>query len=189
MGTAREPPPARLIVGMLATCREWFERTEAPFQERFGPIDYRSDVLPFDYTSYYQPEFGNQLLRRFVSFQRLIDPGGLAQIKTWTNALEQAWAEAGRRRINLDPGYMTLAAFVLATTKDHGHRIYLGQGIYGEVTLTYRQHDWRPWPWTYPDYCTEAYRRILREIRALLAQQLRHERLRGAQAAPTVTPR
>ena len=83
---------------------------------------------------------------------------------------------------------MTLATFVLATTKDHGHRIYLGQGIYGEVTLTYRQHDWRPWPWTYPDYCTEAYRRILREIRALLAQQLRHER-RGAQAAPTVTPR
>jgi len=75
---------------------------------------------------------------------------------------------------------MTLAKFVLATTKDHSHRIYLGQGIYAEVTLTYRDRDWRPWPWTYPDYRSEAYHRILHDIRAVLVQQLRKEREQNA---------
>jgi len=176
MGSAKKPLPAKLIIGMLATREEWFGRAEEALQERFGPIDYRSAVLPFGHTTYYEAEFGGRLLRRFVAFQQLIDPGELATIKAWTNGLEQAWSEAGNRRINLDPGYMSLATFVLATTKDHGHRIYLGQGIYGEVTLTYRDRDWRPWPWTYPDYRSEAYLQILREIRTLLARQLRAQR-------------
>jgi hypothetical protein len=173
MGTARKPAPAKLVMAMLATREEWFDRAEGTLQERFGPIDYRSGALPFDHTTYYEAEFGGRLLRRFAAFERLIDPGELAAVKACTNGLEQAWAEAGNRRINLDPGYMSLATFVLATTKDHGHRIYLGQGIYGEVTLTYRDRDWRPWPWTYPDYRSEAYLQILRGIRVLLARQLR----------------
>lgn len=175
MGIPREPAPAKLVMAMLAPQEEWFDRAEGALQKRFGPIDYRSDTLPFGYTTYYAPEFGGGLLRRFAAFERLIDQGQLAAIKTWTNGLEQEWAEAGNRRINLDPGYMTLAKFVLATTKDHSHRVYLGQGIYGEVTLSYRDRDWRPWPWTYPDYRSEAYRRILHEIRALLVQRLRKE--------------
>lgn len=176
MGSAKEPPPAKLVMAMLAGREEWFDRAEGALQACFGAIDYRSAVLPFEHTSYYEDEFGERLWRRFAAFEKLIDPGALAAIKARTNALEQEWAEAGKRRINLDPGYMTLATFVLATTKDHGHRIYLGQGIYGEVTLTYRDRDWRPWPWTYPDYRTEAYCQILRDIRALLARQLRMER-------------
>jgi len=180
MGVAREPAPAKLVMAMLAPHEGWFDRAEGALRERFGPIDYRSDILAFDFTSYYTPEFGEGLLRRFVAFERLVDPGGLAAVKVLTNDLERAWAEAGSRRINLDPGYMTLAKFVLATTKDHSHRIYLGQGIYAEVTLTYRDRDWRPWPWTYPDYRSEVYRRILHDIRAVLVQQLRKEREQNA---------
>lgn len=172
MGITREPAPAKLVVAMLAPDEMWFDRAEAALSERFGPIDYRSDTLPFDYTRYYASEFGEKLLRRFAAFARLMDPEGLAAVKVWTGSLEQEWAVAGNRRVNLDPGYMTLAKFVLATTKDHSHRIYLQQGIYAEVTLTYRDKAWQPWPWTYPDYRTEAYRRILQDIRALLAQQL-----------------
>jgi hypothetical protein len=54
--------------------------------------------------------------------------------------------------LNLDPGYLTAAKLVLASTKDHAHRLYLGQGIYGEVTLSYRQGHWQHREWTYPDY-------------------------------------
>ncbi len=174
MGIAKKPAPAKLVVAMLAPREEWFDRAEAALAERFGPVDYRSASIPFDYTRYYAPELGDTILRRFAAFAPLIDPGTLADVKVWTNALEQAWAaDGGTRRINLDPGYMTLAKLVLATTKDHSHRIYLAQGIYAEVTLTYRNRDWHPCPWTYPDYRSEAYRHILHDIRALLAQQLR----------------
>ena len=56
------------------------------------------------------------------------------------------------RPLNLDPGYITLAKLVLASTKDHSHRIYLGQGIYAEITLDLSRGGWQPSEWTYPDY-------------------------------------
>jgi hypothetical protein len=114
-----------------------------------------------------------------MAFERLIDPGRLAEIKLLTNGLEQEWSEGGRRRINLDPGYVSRSKLVLATTKNHGHRIYLGRGIYAEVTLTYRDKDYRPWPWTYPDYRTESYREILRAIRGIYLAQLKAARRAG----------
>ena len=54
--------------------------------------------------------------------------------------------------MNLDPGYITPAKLVLASTKDHAHRLYLADGIYAEVTLAFRGKQWQPLEWTYPDY-------------------------------------
>ncbi len=167
MGTIHEPTPVKLVVPMLAIAPEWFERAQAALCQEFGPADYVGDDLPFAYTDYYAPEMGPLLWRRFVAFQRLMDPGALAQVKILTNALEQEWSQEGRRRVNLDPGYLDAAKFVLATTKNYAHRIYLGQGIYAEVTLLYRGGAFQVLPWTYADYRSEAYHRELKQIRAL----------------------
>ncbi|MBC7235659.1 MAG: DUF4416 family protein [Chloroflexi bacterium] len=179
MGTAQAPLPVKLVVPMFTGEPELFEIAEAALQQRFGPVDYRSPRLPFEHTDYYTPEFGPGLQRWFVALERLIDPGELASIKRWTNELELSLAREGRRRINLDPGYVSSAKLVLATTKNHNHRIYIGQGIYAEVTLVYRDKNFRPWPWTYPDYASEAYIAILREIRELYMAQLRRLRQEG----------
>jgi hypothetical protein len=150
-----------------------FEMAESRLSEQFGEIDFRSGVLPFDHTSYYASEFGEGLLRKFVSLRRLVDPGDLADIKIWTNALEGDFASEGRRRINLDPGYVALSKVVLATTKDHRQRVYLGKGIYAEVTLFFEKGAFRAWEWTYPDYRTDQYLQIMAEIRRIYALQLR----------------
>jgi hypothetical protein len=47
------------------------------------------------------------------------------------------WPEP--RPLNLDPGYLTEAKLVLATTKDRNHRLYLDRGIFAEVTLCYQR--------------------------------------------------
>jgi len=62
---------------------------------------------------------------------------------------------------------------VLATTKNHAHRIYLTDGIYGEVTLHYRDGAFRGFPWTYPDYASPLYCALFKEIRDVYRQQLR----------------
>ena len=72
------------------------------------------------------------------------------------------------REAHLDGGKL-----VLATTKNYSHRIYLGDGIYAEVTLIYRNKGYVALPWTYPDYATEDYQQILRQVRALYLSQLR----------------
>jgi hypothetical protein len=112
-------------------------------------------------------------MRRLVTFRPLIDPGRLAAIKRETNALEQRWTDEGQRQVNLDPGYLSLSKLVLATTKDHGHRMYLGQGIYAEVTLRFQDGAFRAWPWTYPDYASPHYATLLAGVRERYKAQLR----------------
>ena len=178
MGAIRKPLPVKLIMPMFSGHSELFVVVGRALVDRFGPVDYRSPGLPFDHTDYYRNEFGGGLERRFLAFEKLIDPGELAGIKRLTNDLEEGWAQGGKRRINLDPGYISGSKLVLATTKNHGHRIYLGQGIYAEVTLAYRDQDFRALPWTYPDYASEAYIEIMREIRRIYMAQLRALRRR-----------
>jgi hypothetical protein len=165
-----------LVVGMLSAYAELFGRAEAAMSERFGNVARASEVMPFRFTGYYEPEMGPNLLRKFLAFERPVDPADLAGIKLWTNALEDRFAAdsglAVARPINLDPGYVAPSKLVLATTKDHAHRICLGQGIHAEVTLTFLKGVFAPMPWTYPDYRTEPYRRFFEQVRAdLLARQ------------------
>jgi hypothetical protein len=184
VGRAKQPWPVKLVMPLLSGDPSLLDRAARELPDRFGPVDLISERLPFSHTAYYAAEFGTGLLRMFLSFERLIDPGALADIKVWTNGLEEAWAEADRRRINLDPGYISLAKLVLATTKNHGHRIYLRGGIYAEVTLVYRDGAFQRFPWTYPDYASAQYLAILERIRAIYKDQTLEVR-----RAASITPR
>ncbi len=173
MGQIRNPAPVKLVVGLLTGEPKLFDTLQSRLEARFGAADMVSPVLDFTQTTYYAAELGPRLVREFVTFEQLIDPGELAGIKVWTNALEDEFARGQRRRINLDPGYVSLSKLVLASTKNHSHRIYIGQGIYAEITLRYYKKAFRPWEWTYPDYASEAYRLLFQGIRERYMQQLR----------------
>lgn len=156
-----------------------------------GPPEPVGPELPFDYTDYYHPEMGSPLRRVFLTVQGLWDPARLAEAKIATNRLEQVGAVpegatpgppapgAPGRRFNLDPGLLSLHSLILASTKPHAHRIPLHSGIYGEVTLIFRNGAYRPLPWTYPDYASAAYQEILLEIRNNLKTELKHQRTGG----------
>jgi hypothetical protein len=94
-------------------------------------------------------------------------------VKCLTNALEQQWTSDGRRQVNIDPGYIALGKFVLATTKDQSHRIDVGQGIFAEVTLRYRHGTFEPWEWTYPDYASAPHIALLNQLRRAYQLQLK----------------
>ena len=173
MGMARLPAPVKLVASLLTGNPDLLGRAQAVLTALFGAADFESELLPFDHTNYYESEFGPGLQRRIVAFARLVDPASLPAIKQQTNDVEGSLAEQGRRRVNIDPGYVSLSKLVLATTKDHAHRLYLGQGIYGEVTMTYQGGRFRPWPWTYPDYATEQYCALFGQIRERYRAQLR----------------
>jgi hypothetical protein len=83
-----------------------------------------------------------------------------------------------RRRINLDPGYLTEAKVVLATTKDYAHRIYLGSGIFAEVALRYKEaaKSFVPLEYTYRDYEAAETIRLMNDARGRLRKRLREAR-------------
>lgn len=128
---------------------------------RWGPIALESPRFEFTETSYYESSMGAGLKKTFFGFVDLMGPTELVDDKLRTNEGEFEYAAQAQhddeRPLNLDPGYLTESKFLLATTKDHAHRIYLDRGIYAEITLRYFQKRWQPWDWTYPDYCREDF--------------------------------
>jgi hypothetical protein len=144
-----------------------------------GPIAIESEPFDFVETDYYTATMGAGLKKQFFAFEQLIDPASLAAIKIATNKWEAEYAASGRhveqRPLNLDPGYITPAKLVLASTKDHAHRIYLGTGIYAEVTLNYRQRQWQPLDWTYPDYRRADYQAFFTQCRDWLSNCGSHQ--------------
>jgi len=161
-----------LVCGMLARQVELLDAAASVMEPVLGSIAFRSETIPFTFTEYYRDEMGASLLRQFVAFRGCFDPADLAATKRHTNRIEARFSvRSGQRRVNLDPGYVSAAKLVLATTKNYAHRVYLHSGIYGEVTLHYRGGRWKPFPWTYPDYRSGRYKAFFTRVRAALVEQ------------------
>ncbi len=171
MGETRTPLPVKLFIGMLTARPELFASCAGNLCERYGPIEYESPARPWDITDYYREEMGSGIQRKFLFFERTMDPGLLPAIKQFTNSLERAHGVPEntrlRRSINLDPGYITEAKVVLASTKDFSHRLYIGDSIYAEVTLRYqaKERSFLPHEFTFPEFRAQAYLDLFNRMR------------------------
>jgi len=184
MAQAKPPKRVKFFVGMLSADPGLLDRAARHIARAFGPSDLISNTWPFDYTDYYTAEMGPDLKRRFLGIRDLARADRLADFKRVTNDLEtRTCDECGQphefRPVNLDPGYITLAGLFLASMKDYAHRIYLGRGVYAEVTLLFENSRWRALPWTYPDYASQHYQGFFSLLRDRYKEQL---------AAPQTTP-
>jgi hypothetical protein len=172
MGVAQESAPVLLVFAVMSRYSDALEWARERAEQQHGAVTLISDAFDFTETDYYTPTMGTQLKKQFLAFERMIDPEQLASIKRRTNEWEAEYAALGRhpelRPLNLDPGYMTAAKLVLASTKDHAHRIYLRDGVYAEVTLAYRQRRWQPMEWTYPDYRRDDYQEFFTQCREVV---------------------
>jgi hypothetical protein len=165
VSTPKTPDPGLLVISVLSAQWDAFwPEASAELTARFGPFE-SSEEFAFDETDYYDEELGSPITRRLLAFDALRPLDELADIKLWTNALEQRFASDGRRRFNLDPGFITQQSLVLATGKNFSHRIYLKDGIWADLTLMWQRKHWVDFPWTFPDYAGEAMKTRLTKLR------------------------
>jgi hypothetical protein len=167
-----KPQPVKLIIGFLYHELSALREAEDITREIWGNIDYLSQEYFFDITSYYNEEMGIPIFRTFRSYQILIDPSRLAEIKLKTNEIEQKIAAAGKRRVNLDPGYLDYDKLVLASAKYNYQKIYLNSGIYADITLFYRKGRFIAPEWAFPDFKSELYESDFLQIRFIYKKQL-----------------
>ncbi|MFH2035811.1 MAG: DUF4416 family protein [Candidatus Zixiibacteriota bacterium] len=169
MGIIKKPFPGRLIVSAIYSSIGALHDAILEIEKKYGPVEFETEELEFLHTTYYREEMGNDLKRKFFSFEKPAERDLLPEIKIWTNKLEEKFGERSGeyvfRKINLDPGILTLANLVLASTKDFSHRIYLSDGIYGEITLMYEKKKFVTLPWTYPDYTEPIVIEFLNKVR------------------------
>ncbi|MEF8889509.1 MAG: DUF4416 family protein [Desulfohalobiaceae bacterium] len=175
MSRPQEPDPVQPVVSVFG--RDWdyfWPGLLRAMEAELGPADDISEPFPFTETDYYDRELGTPIQRRILSFESLIDPVRLVDIKLAFNNLEAEYTRAdGTRRVNADPGILSLQRLVLATGKEFSHRIYLGRGIWADLTLLYQRVGWRSLPWTYPDYAGELVQAVLSRIRSAYKAKLR----------------
>ena len=153
-------PRVKLIAGVLFPAEDggWFDWTLGKLRALWGEPEFTSDAVPFTLTDYYR-DIAPSLLRRFVAFEGLVPAERLTE---WKRGAIQIESESRTPRVvNIDPGYVDGARLVLASTKDHAHRVYLRDGIFAEVTLRFRFGKWVPFDYTFPDFASGVYDEFL----------------------------
>ena len=173
MSEPRPPQPAKLVVSVLLADKRFLPEVVGALVSDFGAVDLQSGWMDFAYTDYYYAEMGRPLFRRMLVFRNLIAQQHLGRIKRATNTVEQALVQDGRRRVNIDPGYLLLERFVLATGKNYSHRIYIGEDIYADLTLMFQKGGFQTLPWTYPDYAAPEMQTFLMQVRKIYARDLK----------------
>ncbi len=169
----RTPPKVKLIIAVTFQNEQQLKDVIEYLTGEFGGIDRKTDIFTFDHTDYYEEEMGNGLFKVFLSFAELVDRGRLAEFKIISNRYEEETALEGKRTVNIDPGYIGEANLILASTKNFNHRVYLGNGIYGDCNMVFEEGEFRALPWTYADYKEEKHRGFFKEAREIYYSQLR----------------
>jgi Domain of unknown function (DUF4416) len=172
----REPTYSLLVIACFSRHPQAVDWATQELTPTYGPLALTSPDFTFHHTKYYDATMGTGLIKRFLVFDPIVCAGSLPEVKRFTIALEKELADSGQhvepRPINLDPGLIQLGKFLLASTKDQAHRIYLADDIFAEVTLRFQAGAFEPWPWTYADYREEAVREFLNQARALLYEKV-----------------
>ena len=173
MSKPAESKKVKLILSAIYSDRPaWLSLLEG-LEEKYGGIDYSSKEMDFHYTGYYEEEMGATLARELVSFARLIRPEDLSGIKLFTNQRELSQSRSGKRKVNLDPGFLSLDQMTLATGKPAPHRVYLRDGIWADLHLIYESGGFQPMNWTYPDYRSESIIGVFNRLREVLKLTLK----------------
>lgn len=177
-GPQAPPPAAMAIVGALAAHRALADQAIERVAHALGAaIALQGAAAAFDKTDYYAREMGPNLQRTFFALDALMGPDELVALKQLTWQTEQHFARQGCRQVNLDAGYLDATKVVLASFKVGPQKLYLGQAVWADLVLYFRDGAYGPLPWTFPDLRDDTHASFFlaarRQYKALL-RQARH---------------
>lgn len=178
MGFIQEQSPVKLFIAVTYQNLKDYEKVYEILRNQFGQIDLTVNYEFSPFTDYYSYEMGSNLYKTILSFENLIEKDNTFKLKHNSIKIEKKIGnkidEVFKRDVNIDPGYLTEAKVILFTTKNFSHRIYIGNNIFAEITLTYRKNTYTSNNWTYPDYKSNKVIDFFNKIRSIYRNQLQH---------------
>ena len=165
--------PGKALIGVLFQKDEIYQQFLRHLETIEVEIELESEIFKFDSTDYYQEEMGSGLFRIFLSLKGLYPVEQSVSLKNETNSWENEWKEAGKRTLNLDPGYLDLHKVVLLSGKEGPQKIYLGGGIWADLNLIRKAGRFEALPWTFPDLRESRYHSFFERVRENLKLDLK----------------
>lgn len=148
-----EKSNAKLFIGILYNNKDIYDKVLEELTNKFGSLEEDSIEYDFDqFTNYYKEEIGKNILKKIIIFKDLINKKNLADIKVFTNDIEKKYSQNNKRKINLDPGYLTEDQLVLASVKGASYKIYLSKGIFAHLIYTFSKNKCKEALRTFPDF-------------------------------------
>ncbi len=165
--------PGKALIGVLFQKEDIYQKFLRHLETIEVEIELESEIYKFDSTDYYQEEMGSGLYRSFLSLKGLYPVEQSVSLKNETNSWENEWKEAGKRTLNLDPGYLDFHKVVLLSGKEGPQKIYLGGGIWADLNLIRKAGRFEALPWTFPDLRESRYHSFFERVRENLKLDLK----------------
>jgi hypothetical protein len=176
MSTRVEPAPVLRMCSCLTRREELLPEVENALAGAFGEVALKSEGFDFDTSDYYGPEMGEGLRRTWYGFRELCGADTLAETRVRTGEIEDRFAIAGRRQVNLDPGYLDLGKLVLASLKEAPDKIYVGDGVWAHTCLRFRDGRFTGPDHSFPDFKDGRFNQLMLEARELYKSLLAYNR-------------
>lgn len=168
MARVQTPPPGRLIVSVIYNSIDGLADCLKLHEKQFGRVQFETIEIECSANRYHE-EMGQQLSRRFFSFEKMVDRESLPDIKATCHKIERQLGDQVDdytfRTVNVDPGILTPTNLIMSSHREQGHRVYLGKGVFAEVTLIWARGRFTQLPWTNADFCDEEAIRLFTDCR------------------------
>lgn len=168
-----EPAPVLRLCSCLTAEPDLLPRVEAELTRAFGEVALESPAFSFDTSDYYREEMGEKLHRYWFCFRVLCAPDRLADSRLETGRIEDGLAVGGKRRVNLDPGYLDLGKLVLASLKEAPDKTYVGRGVWAHTCLRFRDGRFTAPEHSFPDFRDGRFDAFMLEARKLYKSLIR----------------
>ncbi len=141
-----------LLFAIMYSKKEILDKTTHILEEKFGEIKTKSEEYDFNFTDYYEGEFGTNLKKIFIIFEKPIEKQDLITIRERTGEIEQELSKNNKRSVNIDPGHISRSELILATKKGKNWKEPLSNEIYAHKLLEFKDNEVISFYHTFTDY-------------------------------------
>jgi hypothetical protein len=154
----------RLLFAIMYPDKEILDVCVDILEKEFGSIKLIGEEYVFNFTRYYEEEFGRNLKKQIFVFEKTIEKHDLVKIRSRTGEIEQQLAKEDKRVVNIDPGYISETELALATRKGRDFKEELGEGIFVHKVLEFKNKEIITFRHTFADYRLEKNLEFFRKV-------------------------
>jgi hypothetical protein len=142
----------KLLFAIMYSDSEDLDSVLITLKREFGEILMQGMEYDFNFTTYYENEFGKDLKKRLIIFDKNISKKDLVKVRIRTGEIEEEFSESEKRKVNIDPGYISKTELVLGTMKQRSFKEDLGQGVYAHKVVSFLDQEIEFFRHTFADY-------------------------------------
>ncbi len=159
MARMQKPTPGKLVVSVIYSSMDALADAVLALEKKYGRVQCETLEIACCDSELYKEEMGDNLLRRFLSFDKDVDRGSLVELKSVCQKIEMMFSDVvddyNFRTVNIDPCILTPYNIVMASHNEANYHIYLKDGVFAELALIYNRGQYLRLPWTNSDFCDE----------------------------------